>query len=1244
MKQLVIAVTLVVAGGLWAGELIQDADFSQSDLIFTQVQGYDVVELRGCVAAVMPGEPRLPRLVQSVLIPAGAIPTSVEIVSDNSVEIRGIFKIVPAQPDVPLPMPGKTFTPVAYPPKPEIYESDKPYPDLNIRLTGSGTLSGYQIAHVEIRPLHYTPSTGKLVLTTRLVYRLRYLENQTDGTVATIDQRDIFGEEARSLVVNPEMVELFAPRIMRRNSRALPPGDYKYVIISGATSLDSIFQRLADWKTKKGIPATVVQISYVNTNYTGYDLQEKVRNFIADAKATWGAIYILLGGSGDYNSSGQNLVPTRKGWYTSAGGPDGDNLPADLYYSDLTGTWDADGDHTYGELTDNVNMYGDIYVGRASVYTIAQARNFVYKTLTYEKNPPTAYLKKMLLPTAILWSSYEERPMQNAIANMTPAGWVDGKLYEREGTLSPQAMVDSMNAGFGLGAWEGHGDENGIYMGSTPYLSSTAADGLVNGDKQGINISIACMTGGWDLVSAGSDCFAEHLVNRVGGGLVVSMMNARYGWGAYVGSSYVPGPSERLDTTFYAKIFQGGMHKCGQILSVDKDTWVPYADSGNQYDMTRWCIYELNLFGDPELPLWSNTPGILAVTFPSVIQIGNQNIMVTVTGGGSPVNNALVCLKKGAEVYVYGNTNVSGQVSLNVSPTSPGYMDITVTAKNYYPFEDTIIVQSSAYAYVSYLKSLVSDPTPGGNNDGKLNPGESVEIPLWVKNYGSQQGNSISGRLRTADTYVALSDTVKSFGNIPTNDSATTGSNGFNAVVAGNCPNGHGVLLTLVCKDASDSTWTSQFSLPVYAPVLTYQSVSVTGGNGNGILDPGETVNLVVTIKNDGGAAAQNVTSTLMENSAYLSISDASGNYGTVAVGGTANNAGDPYTVTAAAGTPVGTTVPLQIQVVSGVYCDTLDFSLVIGKKHYYLWNPDPTPAPGQNMNTILAALGYTGDYGASLAADLSYYQAVLVCVGVYANNYVISSGSAEATRLANFLQNQAGRMYLEGGDVWYYDPTNGGYNFNTLFGINATADGSSDMGPVVGQAGTFTAGMNFTGYTGENNWMDHISATGTDAFLIFRDGNNSYDCGVARSVTSGHRTVGTSFELGLLTDASGVSTRAVLLDSIMRFFGCQSAVCAEENLDLLLAGRSLLVYPTVTRGRLSIAYNLGDRAQAAGISIYDISGRLVKSFTLKAAPLTQSVIWKGDDQAGRRVASGVYFVKLNVDGKETVEKAVMLR
>ncbi|GAH53992.1 unnamed protein product, partial [marine sediment metagenome] len=298
------------------------------------------------------------------------------------------------------------------------------------------------------------------------------------------------------------------------------------------------------------------------------------------------------------------------------------------------------------ELSDDVDMYSDVYVGRASVYNVSMAQNFIYKVMTYEKNPPTDYIKRLMLPTAILWDSYDERPMQDSIARMAPGDWQVSKMYERNGTLTRQGMIDTMNVGYNLGHWEGHGNENGIYLYySGAYLSSSDADALVNGDRVGIANSIGCSCGGWDLVPGG-DCFAEHLVNRVGGGLCAVMMNARYGWGAWIGY-YVPGPSERLDTTFYYNIFYNNIYHLGETHAVAKDAWVPYADSGNQYEYTRWCIYELNLLGCPEMPIWTDDPAVLTVTSPASIPIGNQNVDVTVTTGESPVNNALVCLIKG---------------------------------------------------------------------------------------------------------------------------------------------------------------------------------------------------------------------------------------------------------------------------------------------------------------------------------------------------------------------------------------------------------------------------------------------------------------------------------------------------------------------------------------------------------------------------------------------------------------------
>jgi hypothetical protein len=1280
----VISLLVLVIFPLVAGSITRTVTFTRDDVVFSEVEGYDVIELRGYPVLVRPGEPRLPRVVEPVLIPAGAMPVRVEVIGESWVDIPGTYKVVPAQPDVPLPMPGRTFA------LPEMIESDvyasvQPYPVEKIRLSGAGSMGGYRIAHVEVFPVRYIPASGVLQMATQLTYRLYYAEHRTSGLVFSERQRRVFGDAVSSLVVNPEDVVFFAPRVGRGGLVSMvPPGYYEYVVIS-ESPLDTVFERLAQWKTKKGVPANVVDVSWISSTYSGYDLQEKIRNFIIDAYQNWGTIYVLLGGSCDYNSSGQNIVPMRKGWYTSAGGPDNDSLPSDLYYSDLDGDWDADGDHHYGEVGDSVDMYADVYVGRAVVYNVAMAQNFVYKVLTYEQNPPIDYIERLMLPTAILWSSYEERPMQDSIAKMAPSGWRIAKMYERNGTLSRQGMIDTMNVGYNLGHWEGHGDEDGIYMGS-PYLTSGDADGLVNGDRVGIANAIACMCGGFDLVPAGGDCFAEHLVNREGGGLAAAIMNARYGWGAYVGG-YVPGPSERIDTTFYAKLFQVGMFHLGQVHHAAKDAWVFYADSGAQYDKTRWCIYELNLFGEPEMSIWTDQPLTMSVSYPGAIQIGNQNVDVTVTSGGSPLENALVCLQKGSETYASGYTNAAGFVSLNVEPLTPGFMDITVTAKNHYPFEDSIVVQSSTYAYVMYLKCSVSDPGPGGNNNGQLNPGESVEIPLWVKNYGQSTGNNIMGSISTSDGYATLSDTLKSFGNIPADDSSFTGSDGYDLTVDGACPNGHAILFDLICDDDVDSTWLSHFSLTVYAAELKYSDHSVVGGNNNGILDPNETADLVVILENIGGADAPNVTSTLMCSSPYITINDASGNYGNINMGNTGNNSGDPYTVTADASTPSGTAVDFEIEVNSGFYTDTLPFSLTVGRMPgTIIWGPKLLPNYPAYPSSFIYGLAYDW-VGDQIFVTDAYTQNLRI---YSSDSNVVYYGVATPP---DTISDIAYSSYDD--NLW----STGYKNMKRCWKMDKSG---APWAWFTSPANDYGCGMAFDYNNGNEIWFaDRRTSIGATAYIYVSDtlGNaTQYTCPIqgymnARclaydSLGHSYMHVNTFFNSGGTTlDSAGVyeyqgippawtgnrflvpsgwNIRGIEFDprdgnywltvvqgapagdnAIVKVSGFYTPPVGVEEMpsEFAITESDMSLYPTIATNAVHINLQI-PKGKAASIKIYDIAGRIIKHIPLSCIgiPRAMSVIWDGCDDSGRSVAAGVYFVSFETDDCRKVEKAILVR
>jgi TolB-like protein len=64
------------------------------------------------------------------------------------------------------------------------------------------------------------------------------------------------------------------------------------------------------------------------------------------------------------------------------------------------------------------------------------------------------------------------------------------------------------------------------------------------------------------------------------------------------------------------------------------------------------------------------------------------------------------------------------------------------------------------------------------------------------------------------------------------------------------------------------------------------------------------------------------------------------------------------------------------------------------------------------------------------------------------------------------------------------------------------------------------------------------------------------------------------------------------------------------------------------------------------GLAIYDLSGRLVKSFSLTTdhSGLSTAVSWDGNDNFGTKVKQGVYFLKIISDRHNSVKKLIKIR
>jgi len=109
------------------------------------------------------------------------------------------------------------------------------------------------------------------------------------------------------------------------------------------------------------------------------------------------------------------------------------------------------------------------------------------------------------------------------------------------------------------------------------------------------------------------------------------------------------------------------------------------------------------------------------------------------------------------------------------------------------------------------------------------------------------------------------------------------------------------------------------------------------------------------------------------------------------------------------------------------------------------------------------------------------------------------------------------------------------------------------------------------------------------------------------------------------------------------------------ENPKLEILNPKLTAYPNpfTNTTHISLSFpSIGQRAEGKGqrvknigLKIYDLSGRLVKDFSLGTghSSLVTVVSWDGRDDSGRRVRSGVYFVNLKVGEKMLTKKLILL-
>ena len=796
MKRIIPLIFLLLAGYMAVrAQISGQAEVNVNDLSFSKQDGYDVIRWNGGDYKIQQaGAPELPVILKTYVVPLEAKLTGVEVSVSNRMAVNGNFMPYPVQP--PIPITEKQDEVKFTQPDASIYQGTEVYPKIKAQIVADYNEMGYHLVTVQLHPVEYDPVSQKLFVS-HLNFVLRYDMVGVDGVQSqkqSVRRANAIKKVIRSMVDNPEDVDVFTSSkvklvgeavmdVQTHVASASMPIDViqeqipDYIIITN-NKLKGEFQRLADWKTQKGVPTLVKDVESIGKEYQGSDLAEKIHTYLQECYHKWGAgLFVLLGGD-------TNIIPARCYIYSNV------EYPSDAYYTDLESDWNANKNHIYKETGDGMNMDRLCYLGRASVEDIEEAKTFINKVLMYEKmeNVSTEYLMNHLAISAYISKDESKDSLYNDGKesingylshypqitkwylfdhyNCTCPRHHDKTMYHSGQELNKEHFLSALQDGgdsgldhFHIVYHMDHSHPRALGASSKDKHESIYiqdVNNLINGDYPLIMIS-----GGCKPAKFTEDCIAEHFLTNPLGGAVAFIGNANDG---YADETY-------QYNNFLAALYRKHIYHIGTILN----QMINYNDFSTIHE-----YYRLHLLGDPEMPVWSAVPQKLEVyVTPTQIAAGTNTITVQITNLPAG-EEATVCLMKDAEAYTVVTINDTKPHSFTFNPKTSGEMKVTVTARNYIPFEKSIPVSRPEENLITIAEIR--------NFSGTLRTGGTANLDICLKNDGKDRAFDVTAKLSTSSPYITMINDPVYYGEVSGTYYPVPGQTQFSFKIAEDAP------------------------------------------------------------------------------------------------------------------------------------------------------------------------------------------------------------------------------------------------------------------------------------------------------------------------------------------------------------------------------------------------------------------------------------------------------------------------
>ena len=555
-------------------------------------------------------------------------------------------------------------------------------------LSNISKFKDYSILNFKVTPFIYNVNSRKLYLATRCNLNLSYSE--TENLESYLNLADVCDKSILNFIVNSN-------ELMQTNSDIYEKEDeftlnaVEYIVIT-ADSLKDSFKPLAEWKTKKGIKSIIITTEHIDKNYSGSDLQEKIKRCLYSYYKNNGLKYVLLGGD-------DSIVPVRGCYGQVYKGMDSNgkfqyyidnNIPTDLYYSCFDGdfNWDYNQKGIYGEHDDNINMNSNIATSRIPLRTNFDAKAFVSRQLNYEFPKKNSIWNENILMTGVKLFGF---PTESSTAtdgylqtellysSSIEPYWSGGRdrFYDcftdfqgcESFDVTGQNLFNLIADGYMFLEITAHGGSSLFQLENSYYQNSHASSQTNRGYS--ILSTNACYTNRFDV----EPCLSECLIRNPNSGIIGYLGSSRYGWGAY---EVALGPSMLYESYFYKSLFSStqGDKRLGKLVNNAKYSMQGSSDIYNAY---RWLQFSWNPIGDPEMPIYIHTPKKLSI--PKYTTKEN-NLILTFPDG-----NCDVCIMstKDSGRSVYHKYTDDSKIIITEEDASHQPLSICITKYGYVP-------------------------------------------------------------------------------------------------------------------------------------------------------------------------------------------------------------------------------------------------------------------------------------------------------------------------------------------------------------------------------------------------------------------------------------------------------------------------------------------------------------------------------------------------------------------------------